>query len=408
MPNYFYTAKSFDGQTKNGTANAKDMSQLAQSLKREGLILVKADLPDENKIERKNPLGFLFNSAKISDTERILMTRNLWIMTVTGLSPVKIFDVLSLQTKNVGFKKALLAIREKINKGQTLSESLSGYPAIFSDLFLSMVKAGEESGTLEEVFKTLSLQLEKDHQLRSKIQGAMIYPVIILLTMAGVGVIIVTVVLPKLNTFFSGLNAKLPIYTTIVLGLGNFALQYWPVLIITPLVLIFSVMGGLKTKAGKKFLDTIFLKIPLISKLVRESNCALLIRALSSLIAAGVPIVKALEIVSGIVGNYYFKQAVSGAVEKVKKGESLSSSLKPYQNIFPSGSLEMIQVGEETGKTAIILKRLAEFYEDEVVSSTEKLSSAIEPVLILVLGICVAIFAISIIEPMYSVLGSIS
>lgn len=403
MPKYFYTAKTVDGETRTGNASAQDLRRLAQILKDEGMILIKG----ASDIKEKKRRWDFFSKARASAAEKILMTRNLWVMNGTGLSLVKSFDVLAIQARNKKLKKALLDIKEKINKGDSLSASMSYYPDIFSELFVSMVKIGEEAGTLEEIFENLSLQMEKEHELRSKVQSAMIYPAIILLTMMGVGVVIIAVVIPHLNTFFSTLNVELPIYTRIMLGAGNFAAKNWLFLLIAPFVLIGLFIAMLKTKQGKKALDTILLKLPFISLLVKENDCALLIRSLSSLIASGVPIVRSLEVSSGIVGNFYFKRAVEGSLEKVKKGESLSDALKTYQDIFPFGMTEMIEVGEETGKTSTILKKLAEFYEQEVINATEKLSVAIEPVLIVVLGISVGIFAYSIIQPMYSVLSSI-
>jgi len=406
MPNYFYTAKSLDGQTVTGDAVATDEHQLAKSLREQDLVLVRAVLADE-RLKRKNVFGFMAPRARISAAERIFMTRNLWIMTATGLSTVKIFDVLSTQTKNKKFKKTLLDIKNRINKGEALSEALSSYPSIFSDLFLNMVKIGEESGTLEEVFKTLSMQMEKEHELKSKIQGAMIYPCIISLVMLVVGIVIMTLVLPRLDSFFSGLNANLPFYTRFIIALGKFSQKYWMFLVFSPFVFGLLIWRIVKTKKGKWALDTLLIKLPFFSLLIKESNCAFLIRSLSSLMSSGVPIVKSLEISSNIVGNFYFRRAITSASEKVKKGGNLSSALKEYQDIFPFGTIEMIEVGEETGKTSLILKKLAEFYEQEVVGASEKLSAAIEPILIVILGVAVAFFAFSIIEPMYSVLGTI-
>lgn len=405
MPNYFYTAKSVDGETKTGNAFADDLRQLSQNLKDEDLILIKA--VSSEKEEKRGILSSLFFRVRVSTAEKIIMTRNLHIMTATGLSIVKIFDILSVQAKNKRFKKALLDIKEKINKGQALSDALALYPDIFSELFLSMVKIGEESGTLDEVFKDLSLQLEKEHELKSKVQGAMIYPAIILLTMLAVGIVIIAVVIPNLNTFFSTINVELPFYTRFVLGTGNFTAKNWPLLLISLFILIILFMAALKTKQGKWAVDTILLKLPFFSMLVKENDCAILIRSLSSLITSGVPMVRSLEVSSKLMGNHYFRKAVEDAEEKLKKGESLSSSLRSNQDIFPFGMIEMIEVGEETGKTSIILKRLAEFYEQEVINATEKISTAIEPILIVILGVAVGIFAFSIIEPMYSVLSSI-
>ncbi len=405
MPNYSYTAKSFDGKTQTGTMFADDLRQLSQKLKDENLMLVEG-VSGEKK-EGRSFLSRFFSKARVSAKEKILMTRNLQVMTSTGLSVVKIFDILSVQTKNKNFKKALLDIKEKINKGTAMSEALAEYPDIFSELFLSMVRVGEEAGTLEDVLKDLAVQLEKEHELKSKVQAAMIYPAIIVLTMIGVGIVVVTVVIPKLNMFFSTIEADLPIYTRIVLGSGNFAAKNWLFLLITPFILAFIIFTLLKTKQGKRFIDTVLLKIPFFSTLIKENDCAILIRSLSSLISSGVPLLKSLEISANLMGNHYFKEAVESAGEKIKKGESLSSALMIEKNLFPFGMVEMIKVGEETGKSSDILKKLAEFYEQEVVSATEKISTVIEPVLIVILGVVVGIFAISIIQPMYSSLSAI-
>lgn len=405
MPNYFYTAKTIDGETKTGNVFAQDTRQLAQNLKDQNLILIKAVSDEKRKLGKG--LKFLSFGSRVSAAEKIIMTKNLWVMSATGLSVVKSFDVLAAQARSKTFKNALLGVKEKISKGEPLSTALSSFPNIFSELFASMVKIGEESGSLEEVFKILSLQLEKEHELKSKVQGAMIYPAIILLTMLGVGVVIVAVVIPHLNTFFSALNVELPFYTKFILNMGNFAAKQWPFLLLAFAALIVFFMAALKTKQGKKAIDTLLLKAPFFSLLVKENNCALFIRSLSSLIASGVPLLKSLEVSSKLLGNFYFRRALDGTAEKVKKGENLSAALKTYQDIFPFGMIEMIEVGEETGKTSTILKNLAEFYEQEVISASEKISVAIEPILIVVLGVAVGIFAFSIIQPMYSVLSSI-
>lgn len=401
MPNYFYTAKSFDGKTKTGSFPAKDMYQLAQLLKNDGLLLIKAVSEEERK---KNWLLILFSVSTVSAVEKIMLVKNLHIMVATGLSLVRSFDILANQSRNSKLKSILFDIKEKINKGENLSSSMAKYPNVFSEFFQSMVKIGEESGTLEEIFKTLALQFEKEHELKSKVKGAMIYPSVILSVMLGVGALITIVVLPRLNDFFKNLNVELPFYTKLVINFGNFARKWWYLLLFAPFFLIEFYIIFVRTANGKRLRDTIFLKIPFFSQLVKKNNSALMIRSLSSLISSGITLTRSLEITAGTCGNIYYKKALLEASEKIKKGERLSASLKPYQKIFPVGTIEMIEVGEETGKTSIILKKLAEFYEKEVISAAENLSTLIEPLLILVLGLAVAFFAFSIVEPMYSIL----
>lgn len=407
MPKYSYTAKSFDGQEENGTFTASNEHQLAQYVKSRGLVLVTAFLDEEKKKGSLNleiSLPFL---GGVSSTEKILMIRNMGVMFSTGLSLVKIFDILSTQTKNKQLKKALTEIKEKINTGESFSDALAGYPAIFSELFCNMIKVGEESGTLDEVFQILALQLTKEHELKSKILNAMTYPMIILAVMMIVGGVVVTMVLPNLNIFFSTLNVELPIYTRILLTVGNFLSANWYLVFVVPLGLVAVVFLLLKSRSGKRAIDTVLLRIPVVSPIVKKSNSAFLVRSLSSLIASGVSLVRALEITAKTVGNHYFQDAILDASKRIKKGDKLSAALRPYQHLFPFGVVEMIEVGEETGKTSAILKKLADFYEQEAVNSIEKLATLIEPIMIIFLGLAVGIFAFSIIEPMYSSLKSI-
>ncbi len=405
MPNYFYTAKTLEGKNETGVLNATDESQLAQALKSQGMILIRANAEAEKK---KFNLNFSLPFFDVSSTQKIMMVKNMGVMFATGLSLVKIFDILSIQTKSKVLKSALIDIKAKINKGENLSDSMARYPKIFSELFVNMIKVGEESGTLEGIFQILSLQILKEHELKSKIRNAMTYPAIILVVMFIIGGIVVTVVLPNLSIFFSTLNAEIPIYTKILLWLGVFLSKNWYLLIVAPLALVAAIFFTIKTKIGKSVLDTILLKTPLISSIVKKNNAAFFVRSLSSLIASGVPLVRSLEITSKTVGNHYFRDAIIEASKKIKKGEKLSSALRPHQDIFPFGVIEMIEVGEETGKTSEILKKLADFYEQEAISAVERLSILIEPMLIIILGLAVGFFAFSIIEPMYSSLQSIN
>ncbi len=404
MPNYIYKAKSFSGETEEGTLDAKDEHQLAQIIKDKGMVLITSIL--EGK-EKKSLLSMQFSFLGVSSTEKIMMTKNLGVMFSTGLSLVKSFDILITQTKNKKLKEALVDIKAKINTGENLSDALSKYPKIFSELFCNMIKVGEESGTLDDIFQILSLQLTKEHELKSKIVNAMIYPVIILMVMAVVGVIMITFVLPSLNIFFTSLNVDIPIYTKILLYVGNFLSVHWYLLLVIPLLLVGMFLALIKTKIGKYSMDTFLLRMPLVSSIIKKNNSAFLIRSLSSLITSGVSLIRALEISAKTVNNHYFSDALIEAGNKIKKGEKLSNALRSHQNLFPFGVIEMIEVGEETGKTSVILKKLADFYEQEAVSAIEKLAILIEPMLIVVLGLAVGVFAFSIIQPMYSSLKSI-
>ncbi|MBX4201073.1 type II secretion system F family protein [Candidatus Parcubacteria bacterium] len=404
MPNYFYTARSFDGQAKTGIAQAKDVFSLARSLKSENMLLITAVLEEEYK---KHSFSFVLPTLGMSSKEKIMMVRNVWIMFAAGLSLVKIFDILADQAKKPKVKKMFREISGRLTKGEVFSDALARFPKVFGDFFVSMVRIGEESGTLESIFEILSTHMDRDHELRTKIKGALIYPCIILVVMAIMGVVVSTFVLPKFSAFLEGMGVPLPIYTQILIALGNFSQRYWYVSLISPVVAVYGFFLAIKTAAGRLVRDTFLIKTPLLSPFIKKSNAAVVIRSLSSLNSSGISLIRSLEITSATVSNIYFKRALDQAAEKVKKGQKLSLSLKPYKDIFPFGALDMMEVGEETGKTSEILKKLAEFYEGEVIEETKNFSVIIEPLLIVFLGAVVAFFAISIIEPMYSSLNSI-
>ena len=406
MAKYFYTAKSLKGEEKSGTMEAKDEKQIAQTLKEQGFILIKAKT-EEKKLKEKKfeiPLPFL---GGVPLVERMMFTRNLQVMVAAGLSLPRALETLALQSKSKRFKKGLLEIREKIIKGENFSDALRNYPDIFSELFQNMVKVGEESGTLEEVLKILAQQMEREHELKSKIQGAMIYPAVIILAMLGIGILMLIMVVPKIAETFKELNIELPLTTKLVIGLGTFLAEKWYLAILIIIIFSFLFWLSLKTKKVKEIMDALLLKLPVVSPLIKKTNSVYTVRTLSSLIAAGVPIVRSLEIVSGVLGNIYYKAAILEAVEKVKKGEKLSEVLAFHQDFYPPIILQMLKVGEETGETSKVLAKLADFFEEEIGNETRNLASVIEPVLMLIIGGAVGFFAISMIQPMYSMLGAI-
>jgi len=410
MSTYHYIAKSLNGEEKSGTLEAKDTHQLARTLKNQGFILIKAEIEKE-KGKKMSFLQFGLGDIPflggVSLAEKLMFTRNLQVMIASGLPLPRSLEILSSQTKSKKFKKALSGIEKEIIKGKNFSDTLKEYPDIFSELFQNMIKVGEEAGTLDEVLKVLSRQMEREHELKSKIKGAMMYPAVIISAMIGIGILMLIMVIPKLAETFEELEIELPITTKFVIGLGTFLAEKWflAILIIIGFIFLFSRIS--KTKRGKSAIDFLVLRIPIVSSIVKKTNSAYTVRTLSSLIASGVPIVRSLEIVAGTLGNIYFKTAISEAAEKVRKGEKLSEALNPYQNLYPLIILQMIKVGEETGETSSILAKLADFFEEEVGNATKNLTSVIEPVLMLIIGAVVGFFAISMIQPMYSMLGAV-
>ena len=403
MPNYLYTAQSLKGEKKTGQMEAKDVHQLSKKLHEEGLVLIEAKSEEEAKEKFKISLP----SLGVPLSEKIFFIRNLQVMISAGLSLPRALESLFVQTKNKRFRETLKNIKEEIIRGKSLSESLAPYPNIFSELFQSMIKVGEETGSLERVLKTLALQMEREHELKSKVKGAMIYPSVIICAMIGVGILMLIMVVPKLADTFEELGIELPLFTKIVIALANFLVQRWYLMIIIIVLLIFIFLQAMKTKRGKEIIDGFTLKVPVISPIVRNTNSAYTIRTLSSLIAAGTPLPRSLEITAETLGNIYYKTAMTESAQRVRKGEKLSEILKLYSNIYPQTIIQMVAVGEETGETSEILAKLADFFESEVTNATKNLTAVIEPVLMLIIGAAIGFFAVSMVQPMYSMLGAI-
>jgi type IV pilus assembly protein PilC len=402
MPKYSFLAKSLEGKTEKGVMEAKDEFELAKILKERGLILIRAE-----KVKEKKKFQFSLPSRGVPLSEKMFFTRNLKIMISAGVPLPRAVLNLSQQTKNKRFKSALEKISEKIVKGEKFSDAISCFPQIFNEFYQNMIKVAEETGKLEDVLEILARQMERENELKSKIKGAMIYPAVIVCALIGVGILMLVVVVPKLAETFKELEVQLPLTTRIVISLGTFLEKNFLVLVIALIFLIFLFVQFLKTKVGKRILDRISLSLPIFSSLTKKSNSASTARSLGSLISAGVSLPKALEITANTLGNVFYKEALFVAAEKVRKGGKLSESLKPYQKIYPLTLISMVEVGEETGETSEVLSKIADFYESEVSDTAKNLTSVIEPVLMLIIGAAVGFFAVSMVQPMYSMLQAI-
>ena len=406
MPKYFFIAKSQKGESLTGIREAKDKRELVKILRQEDYFLISATLKKE-KIKKsilEIDTSVIFG---VPLKEKLFFTRNLQIMIASGLALPRALLILSSQCKSKKFEKTLLEIKEEISKGKSLSESLVKYPAIFSELFQGMVKVGEETGQLEGILKILTRQMEREHDLKTKIKGAMVYPAVIICAMLGIGALMLITVVPQLAETFKELGIELPMTTKLIIGLSSFLVEKWYIFVLFLIFIVFLFWHGIKTEKGRRIMDALILKMPIISSIVKKTNSAYTVRTLSSLISSGVPLVRALEITANALSNVFYKTALNEASQLVKKGEKLSSVLRPYYDIYPLTISQMIEVGEETGETSKILVKLADFFEEEVTNATKNLATVIEPVLMIIIGIAVGFFAISMLQPMYGMLGAI-
>lgn len=405
MPKFFYTAKNIaTGETSGGEAAAKDERELARDLRVQGFLLTshKEQVP-----ARSINVRFFDRFLSVPLKEKMIFTRNLEVMVSSGLTVSRAIHNLSVQTKNKRFQKILLAVYDDVQAGLTLSEGLAKYPSVFNELFVNMISVGEMSGNLEEILDILALQLEKEHDLTSKVRGALIYPGVIVAAMVGIGVLMLTYILPKITGVFKDMDVKLPATTLFIIGISDFLRQH--AFLSTGLfiggIIAIKVFAG--TATGKRFFGFVFLFLPVIGDIVIKVNCARFARIYSSLLKSGIAVVSALTIVSKTLGNVYYKAALADAIAEIQKGVDLSRVIVKYPRIFPVLVPQILQVGEETGKTEVVLRRLAEFYEEEVSQITKNMSSIIEPILMLLIGGAVGFFAVAMLQPMYSVLENI-
>ncbi len=405
MPKYLYVAKNYDGRTKTGEIVAKDERSVAQQLKAEGFLLTSIkSLGDK---EEREKIKFIDRFTTISLKEKMMFARNLSVMISSGLTISKSIKNLSVQTKNKRLQQILVNIYNDVQSGKNLSFAMSKYPSVFSELFVNMVKVGEIGGNLDETLKIVAVQLEKEHNLKSKVRGALVYPAVILVAMAGVGVLMLTYILPKITGVFSDMDVTLPKSTQFVIALSEFLKQHLILMGILFVVAIFATKILLKTEIGKKVFSFVILRIPAVNNMVIKVNCARFSRIYSSLLKSGVTSLEALKIVSNTLGNYYYKKTINDSIKRIQKGVDLSKVIGENERIFPVLVKQMLEVGEQTGETEAVLLKMAEFYEAEVDQLTKNLSSIIEPVLMIVMGGAVGFFAVSMLQPMYSLMDNI-
>ncbi|MFH0856656.1 MAG: type II secretion system F family protein [bacterium] len=340
--------------------------------------------------------------TSVSASDKMFFTKHMSVMVKAGIPLSKGIHTLSLQTGNKKFARILSYIHSDLEKGETLSSSLSKHQDIFGDLFINMIKSGEVSGQLEEVFTQLFIQLKKNHELVMKIRNALIYPVIIVCAMIGIGIFTIIVVIPKIIDIFSEVNAQLPIATRILIAVSNAVNNHGLIVGISSIAAIIIIIKIMRTKKGKYLFDIAILKIPVISAIVKKVNLALFSRTISSLLKTDISIVEGFRITANVMKNSVYKGNLMEIAEEVKKGVSITNAISRYDNIFPAMVKQMISIGEESGSLDDILMEVAEFYEEEVSETMNTLPSIIEPMLMLLLGAGVTFMAMAIIMPMYS------
>ncbi|MBI5644509.1 type II secretion system F family protein [Candidatus Kaiserbacteria bacterium] len=399
MAHFSYTAEKSDGEIYRGVTEAADRFDLYQIVRREGGRIVSVS---EDSIS--GAWSITYWNAKFStikEYDKILFTRNLGAMLGAGLSLARALAVLERQTKNPRLAATIAQIASDVRHGEALHTSLAKFPRVFPRLTAAMVRAGEEGGDLSTSLQVTSDQLERMYDLKRKIRGALLYPAIIVIAIFGIGALMMVQVVPTLAATFKEMGAELPRSTSIVIAISDFLVRHTYLAIILIVGSIAGIYAGMKTKMGHRIADFIFLHVPAIGGMVREVNAARTSRTLASLSTSGVDVITSLEITHDVVQNSYFQEVIAEAGVAVGAGQPLSATFARHEHLYPPFVGEMMAVGEETGQTADMLKRLALFYENEIDRKTKDMSTIIEPFLMVFIGGAVGFFAISMISPIY-------
>lgn len=395
MPFFTYSAKNKLGEVVKGKAEASTIEEAAALLDERGLLVISM-----------KPIGYgglnqvLQGLVGVSQNDVVNFTRQLSTMISAGLSISKALGVL-VQQSTPGFSQLVANLLHEVEGGASFSKALSSHPKVFSRLYVQLVKAGEIGGILDDILSRLAHNLEKSKEFRAKTKGAMIYPVIVVIAMAVVGFVMMTFVLPKLTAMYSDFGVTLPLPTRVLIGLSNFFAHQWYVVIGGTALVIYLFNRWYKTETGQRIVAGLSLKVPILGGLLQKMMITDFVRTLSLLLGSGVTLLQALDVVIEGVDNIIYREAFTEARNQVEKGSLLSEAVARHEQI-PLILSQMIAVGEETGKLDEVLNKLSSYFEQETEQAVKNLTTAIEPLIMVVLAIGVGGMVIAIIMPIYS------
>lgn len=407
MPTFVYEARDATGQLRKDTIEAANLRAATQRLQEQRMtvIQIKAKAAGAGA---DGLAGLLSRMRKVDEQALTVFSRQFATMINAGLAMVRCLDILSEQTEDKKLRETLIQVRRDVEGGSTLSNSLGKHPQVFSMLYISMVKAGEMGGVLDEVLERLAGFMEKDFALKKKVKSALTYPVVILVMASGIVFFLVTYILPTFVALFEGMSLALPLPTQILIAVTKGARN--PAVIIPVFILcgfaLFLFGQYVKTPAGRKQYDMMKLNIPVFGLLNRKVSISRFCRTLGTLLSSGVPIMQALEIVGRASGNEIIAMTVTKVRESIREGESIASPLGA-SGMFPPMVTQMVAVGEETGNLDAMLSKIADFYDTEVEYMLSSLTSMLEPIMIVGMGGIVGFIVISVFLPLYQLIGSI-
>lgn len=396
MAKFTYTAKDAAGQTIKGDVEAGDKKQALDMLRGKSLLVLKLE---EAKAGFKMPS---FGQKKVTLDELVVFFRQLATMIEAGIPVVSCFDILSEQTENPRLKQVLADIRDAVNTGTSLSDAMLKHTAVFSALFVNMVKAGESSGTLDTILDRVASYIEKTNALQKKIQSALVYPAIVSSMAVIITLVLIIKVIPVFKDIFSGFGATLPLPTRILIAISDFMRHYLLVAAIGLGGMIAAFKWYIGTEKGRFQFDSIVLKMPIYGPLLRKVAISKFTRTLGTLVKSGVPILGALEIVAKTAGNVAVEASVNKVRDSVRDGESIAAPLE-RSGIFPAMVTHMVSVGEKSGQLEKMLSKVSDFYDMQVDAAVDGLTSMIEPLIIAFLGIVIGTIVLCMFLPIFKI-----
>ena len=381
MPQYEWEGKTLNGEIRKGTIKANTVDALRATLRKDGIILAKAAESKGGKTERFNP------KKKVKKLQIVLFTRQLSTMITSGLPLVQSLEILANQIEDINLRGIVREIKTKIEGGSRFADALRDYPQCFDDLYVNLVVAGEEGGLLDNVLQRLAIYMEKMQKLKSKVKSAMIYPIAIVVVALGVVAVLLVFVIPVFAKMFKEMGAELPLPTQIVIRLSEMATSWIGVVIVVIMAaVVYGFFQFYKTENGQRAIDRTILKIPVFGELALKASVARITRTLATLLTSGVAILESLIICARVAGNKIIEDALMVARTRISEGKNMSEPLE-QAGIFPPMVVQMVQVGESTGALDSMLNKIADFYDEDVDNLVGNLTSLMEPMIMVFLGV---------------------
>lgn len=397
-----YKALNKDGSKVDGIIDTVNMDVAISSLQRRGLVIVSIDPADKKSFLEKNVPFF----SAVPVRYIVVLSRQMATLFDAEVSALRTFRLLATETENKELQSALTQAADDIQGGMPMSAALSKHPAIFSDFYVNMVKAGEESGKLNQTFLYLADYLDRSYELTSKTRNALIYPAFVVSTFVVVMVLMLTMVIPKLTSVLTETGQEIPFYTKIVLSLSGFLVNYGLFFLILIIVGVFFLWRFGMTEKGKMYFSRVKLEWPIFGNLYKKLYLSRISDNMNTMLSSGISMVRGIEITGTVVGSEVYKNVLKEAGDSVKAGSSFSDALAGRREI-PSIMVQMVKIGEETGELGNILSTLAKFYKREVDNAVDTLVGLIEPMLIVGLGLGVGLLLVSVLVPIYSITSGI-